>query len=168
MFLFPKMLSSFEDSATAHLRKNSVQGIKRETTILYLCYAVIMLDKLRRREASFILKLKIERSGAERKYNFDCQLLFNETGSRSTILLYTPTLHCINIYLQYFFSSIFIKIDKVGLRRLEKDKKKSSLIPSYFLSLPSQQMKSTLLNYHHSIFVITAEMLFFFEYHFVI
>ena len=130
MFLFPKMLSSFEDSATAHLRKNSVQGIKRETTILYLCYAVIMLDKLRRREASFILKLKIERSGAERKYNFDCQLLFNETGSRSTILLYTPTLHCINIYLQYFFPNIFIKIDKVGLRRLEKDKK---IIPHPFL-----------------------------------
>ena len=37
MFLFPKMLSSFEDSATAHLRKNSVQGIKRETTKLMLC-----------------------------------------------------------------------------------------------------------------------------------
>ena len=85
------------------------------------------------KEASFILKLKIERSGAERKYNFDCQLLFNETGSRSTILLYTPTLHCINIYLQYFFPNIFIKIDKVGLRRLEKDKKNHpSSLPTSF------------------------------------
>ena len=131
MFLFPKMLSSFEDSATAHLRKNSVQGIKRETTILYLCYAVIMSDKLRRREASFILKLKIERSGAERKYNFDCQLLFNETGSRSTILLYTPTLHCIIICLQYFFSKYFHPNWQVWIKTTRKGQKK--IIPHPFL-----------------------------------